>query len=107
MYSRKVANKVGKLVGNSLRERFKEEFVLGPILVEPAVDHDGEEYLGISIICEGGFRQLDPDWSSKWSLFLPPGLLDLSVTSVPYHRFVPNSGWQEVLKVKHPGPMHP
>ena len=102
MYSREVADKVGKLVGHSLREHFKDEFVFDPIVVQPAIDHDGDEYLDIFIIYEGDYKNLDPGWSSGLPILLRPGLADLGITSIPCHSFVPKSDWKEVFKEKHP-----
>ena len=107
MYSREVADKVGKLVGDSLREHFKDEFVFDPIVVQPAIDHDGDEYLDIFIIYEGDYKKLDPGWSSGLPMLLRPDLLELGVTSVPYHSFVPKSDWKEVFKEKHPRAYEP
>lgn len=102
MYSRELADKVGELVGESLREHFKDDFVFDPILVEPAIDHDGDEYLDIFIIYEGDYKKLDPGWSSGLPMLLRPGLVDLGITSIPCHSFVPRSDWKEVFKEKHP-----
>ena len=102
MYSREVADKVGKLVGDSLRERFKDEFVFGPILVEPAIDHDGDEYLDIFIIYEGDYKKLDPGWTVGLTVRLSEELLALGVNTVCGHSFVPKHEWEQVFKGKHP-----
>ena len=107
MYSREVADKVGKLVGDSLRERFKDEFVFDPIVVQPAIDHYGDEYLDIFIIYEGDFKKLDPGWSSGLPMLLRPGLVDLGIASIPCHSFVPKNEWKEVFKEKHPKAYEP
>ena len=102
MISREVADEVGRLVGKSLRERFQDDLIFDPIVVEPAIDHDGVEYLDIFIIYEGDFGKLDPDWSSGLSMLLRPDLLSMGIASVPSHSFVPRSDWKEVFKEKHP-----
>ena len=107
MISREVADEVGRLVGLSLRERFKDELNFDPIVVEPAIDHDGVDYLDIFIIYDGDSCKLDPDWSSGLSMLLRPDLFNLGVTSVPSHSFVPRSDWKEVFKEKHPKAYEP
>ena len=102
MYSREVADKVGKLVGDSLRERFKDEFVFDPIVVEPAIDHDGDDYLDIFIIYEGDRKRLDPGWTVGLTVRLSDELLSLGVNTVCGHSFVPKNEWEQVFKGKHP-----
>ena len=53
MVSREVTDEVARVVGKSLKEQFKDDLVFDPILVEPAVDHDGDEYLDIFVIYNG------------------------------------------------------
>ena len=102
MIGREVADKVGEMVGRSLRERFKDDFVFDPIVVEPSIDHDGVEYLDIFIIYEGDYKKLDPGWSSGLPILLRPDLANLGITSIPCHSFVPRSEWKEVFKEQHP-----
>ena len=38
-------DKIADIVREMLTERFHDEFVFSPIIVEPRIDHDGDEYL--------------------------------------------------------------
>lgn len=102
MISREVADKVGKLVGESLREHFKDDFVFDPILVEPAIDPFGDEYLDICVVYEGEYEKLDPGWTVGLTTRLGEELLELGVTGVPSHSFVPKSDWKEIFQSRHP-----
>ena len=107
MISREVAAEVGKLVGHSLREHFKDEFVFDPIVVQPAIDHDGDEYLDIFIIYEGDYKKLDPRWTVGLTVRLREELLALGVNTVCGHSFVPKDEWKGVFKEKHPKAYEP
>ena len=44
---------VANIVRETLVQRFKDEFVFDPIIVEPKIDHDGNKYLNITIVFDG------------------------------------------------------
>ena len=102
MISREVADEVGKLVENSLHERFKDDLIFDPIIVEPVLDHDGDEYLDIFIVYDGDYQKLDPSWTVGLTVRLREELLDLGVTTVCGHSFVPKDEWKQVFKGKYP-----
>ncbi len=60
MIAKEVTDKVADIVRELLTERFKDEFVFDPIIVEPKFDHDDEEYLNIYIVFDGDQDRLDP-----------------------------------------------
>ncbi|MCY4365450.1 MAG: hypothetical protein OXE17_04405 [Chloroflexi bacterium] len=97
-----VNDKVQKLIGQSLRERFKDELVFDPIVVQPIVDNEGEEYLDIFIIYDGPYEKLDPSWTVEMGMRLSEKLLALGITRVPSHSFVPRKDWEKLFRCQHP-----
>ena len=51
-------NKIADIVREMLTERFHDEFVFSPIIVEPRIDHDGDEYLHTYIVFDGDQNRL-------------------------------------------------
>ena len=100
--SRQAADKVAAVVGEMLRERFKEQFVFGPIIVEPAIDPFDIDYLDIYIVYEGDYANLDAKWTGGLSIMLWPALDEVEVDSVPTISFVEKSEWEEVYHGKYP-----
>ena len=100
--SRQAADKVAAVVGEMLRERFKEQFVFGPIIVEPAIDPFDVDYLDIYIVYEGDYANLDTKWTGGLSIMLWPALDEVEVDSVPTISFVEKSEWEEVYHGKYP-----
>ena len=97
-----VRNKVQKLIGQSLQERFKGDLVFDPIVVQPLKDSEGEEYLDIFIIYEGPYEKLDPGWTVGMGMRLGEELLELGISRVPSYSFVPRRDWEKLFKGKHP-----
>ena len=102
MYSKEVTDEVGRLVAKSLRERFMDDLIFDPIVVESAIDHDGDEFLDIFIIYDGDYKKLDPGWTVGLTVRLREELLALGVNTVCGHSFVPKSEWKQIFKGKHP-----
>lgn len=102
MISREVADEFGEIVGKALRERFKDDFVFDPIVVEPLIDPWGDAYLDVFIIFDGDQKKLDSSWNVGLSRRLGGDLDRLGVPSVPSFSFVEKSEWQEVFHGKHP-----
>lgn len=107
MYSREVADKVGKLVGESLRERFQDDLVFGPIVVVNAVDQYGDAYLDAMVVYEGPYEKLDPGWTLGLTTRLSKDLLSLGVSNVVSHSFVTKNEWEKELHCKHPRAYEP
>ena len=104
MITKEVTDKFAVVVGNHLRERFKDDFVFDPIIVERAVDYygDGKEYLDIFIIYDGDYENLDPRWTSGLSVMLWPEREEYGITSVPSISFVEKSEWEAVYHGQYP-----
>ena len=102
MISESVADEVANLVETHLKERFKDEFVFDPIIVEPQIDHDGEEYLDIFIVFSGDQKKLDPDWTLGLVGLIRPKLIEMGVSTVPSKSFVEKSEWEEIFHGKYP-----
>ena len=97
-----VITKVEGLVRKDLEGRFKDEFVFDPIIVNPELDHYGDEFLHIYIIFDGDQKRLDPKWTigieDRLQAQLPEGEL-------PYasgHAFIEKSEWKEIHREQIP-----
>ena len=93
-----VVEKVEELVRRDLEGRFQDGFVFDPIIVNPELDHCGDEFLHIYIIYDGDRKKLDP----KWTLGMEGRLFDqLSEDECPLyagHSFIPRFEWKKVYK---------
>ena len=83
--------KVTDIVRDALEERFADEFVFDPIIVNPRIDHDGDEYLHMYIVLDGDIRNLD----TAWTLRLRGIIIDETdeELSVPSISFVGKEEW--------------
>ena len=102
MISREVADEFAGIVGKALRERFKDDFVFDPIIVEPAIDPWGGEYLDVFIIFDGDPEKLDTRWTLRFPVTLDDDLDRLGVLSCPSFSYVEKSGWEKVFHGKYP-----
>ena len=93
-----VIEKVEDFVRKDLAGRFKEEFVFDPIIVNPELDHYGDEFLHIYIIFDGNQKKLDTKWTigieDRLLMQLPQGEL----SNTPGHSLIPKSEWKSVYK---------
>ena len=83
--------KVTRIVREAIEERFADEFVFDPIIVNPRIDHDGDEYLHMYIVLDGDIRNLD----TAWTLRLRGIIMDETdeELSVPSISFVGKEEW--------------
>ena len=102
MISREVADEFADLVRQALQERFKDDLVFDPIVVEPAIDHYGDEYLDIFVVYQGEYKKLDTCWTLGLPAILDWRLVELRVCNVPVISYVEKKEWQKVFKGKHP-----
>ena len=86
------------IVEDTLNERFKDEFVFDPIVVIPAIDEYGDDYLKIVIVFAGDQKHLDPRWTSRLIGRLRPKMDEVGVTAFPMPEFVEKSEWRSVYK---------
>ncbi len=97
-----VIERVEIIVRKDLEGRFKDEFVFDPIIVNPELDHCGEEFLHIYIIFDGDQKKLDPKWTigieDRLLMHLPEGEL----THTPGHAFIEKSEWKEIFDERIP-----
>ena len=107
MYSKEVTDEVGRLLGESLRERFKDDLIFDPIVVVNAMDEYGDVYLDAMVVYEGPYEKLDPGWTLGLTTRLDDELLSLGVSNVVSHSFVPKKDWQKLLNCKHPRAYEP
>lgn len=103
MITKTVTDTMAKLVGDALRERFKDDgLVFDPIIAERAVDHYGDEYVDIFVIFDGDQKKLDARWINGLWMSLDPEMEELGITSVPGLSFVEKSEWADVYHCQYP-----
>ena len=93
-----VIDKVEQLVRKDLEGRFQDELVFDPIIVNPELDHYGDEFLHIYIIFDGEQKKLD----SKWTIGIERRLFDLLPEEewplYAGHSFISKSEWKRIYK---------
>ena len=89
---------VVNIVRETLTQRFKDEFVFDPIIVEPKIDHDGDKYLNITIVFAGDHKRLDAEWTLSLTRRIRPKLMELEIDDFLYlsKSFVEKSEWEAV-----------
>ena len=76
---------VTRIVREALEERFADEFVFDPIIVNPRIDHDGDEYLHMYIVLDGDIRNLDTAWTIRLrGIIIDETDEELSVPSISF-----------------------
>ena len=91
-----VIDKIAKLVREDLEAKFQDEFVFDPIIVNPELDHYGDEFLHIYIIFDGDQRKLDPKWTGRLEGRLLDQFPEGALTHTPGHSFIQKSEWKEI-----------
>ena len=81
------------LVATLLKDRFHDEFVFDPIIVQRETDQSGCAYFHTYIIFEGDQKKLDPTWTVGLSSQLWTETIALGCPSVPIQSFVKKSEW--------------
>lgn len=98
--TKEVADKVEDIVKETLAERFTDdEFIFDPIIVQPKIDHYGDEYIQILIIFDGDQELLDPGWTGSLVGRIIPKMEaeGIYVTNTPGKGFIEKSEWEELL----------
>lgn len=93
-------SKVSSIIGETLAERFADEFVFDPIVVIPQTDYldDDFKYLRIYIVFDGDQKRLDPRWTSGLIRRILPKLMEEGVDEFPSPSFVKKSDWPRMEK---------
>ena len=95
--AQEVMERVEKFVRKDLEGRFKDEFVFDPIIVNPELDHYGDEFLHIYIIFDGDQKNLDPKWTVDIEGRLLDHLQEGELPHTPGHAFIEKSEWKEIF----------
>ena len=95
---KEVTRKVKSIVRKALDERFKDEFVFDPIIVQTRFDHDDDEYVDIWIVYDGDRKRLDPHWTAGLSGLILDQVTEDEVPVVPSKQFVEKSEWEEIFE---------
>ncbi len=93
-----VLRKVENIVRNALAERFKDDFVFDPVIVQSKLDHDDEEYLDIWIVFDGDQKRLDPHWTAGLAGLILDQVTEDEVPVVPSKHFIKRSSWKKVYE---------
>ncbi len=93
------------IVREKLDEKFRDEFVFDPILVQTALDLDGDPCLHAYIVFEGDQKKLDPAWTAALPRHLWPYARELGFPSLPLQSFVRKSEWPRLQASIPCGPM--
>lgn len=73
---------------NMLNAAFKGRITFGEIMVEPALDHYGEDNLNIVVVYEGDSNQLDPDKLNIVSMEMGSILATLGFYNFPTESYI-------------------
>ena len=98
MDERQTHDIVKGMVAKDLRERFGDEFVFDPILVETRQGYDGDEYFHLNIIFDGDQRRLDPHWTGGMVTRILPQLQEKGIDAWPSPRFIEKSEWDAYVR---------
>ena len=93
-----VIEKVEEFVRKDMEERFKDGFVFDPIIVNPELDHYGDEFLHIYIIFDGDWSKLDTKWTIGIETRLLQELPEGELLHTPGHSLIPKSEWKSIYK---------
>ena len=93
-----VVQKVQNIVRRCLAERYKDEFVFDPIIVQPRLDHDGDEYLDIWIVYDGDYEKLDTHWNGGLTGLIFEEVTDDELPVFPSRNFVPRPEWEKIYE---------
>ena len=86
--------KVTRIVREAIEERFEDEFVFDPIIVNPRFDHEGDEYLHMYIVFDGDIQKLDTAWTLRLRGIILDGTEEDEVFRVPSISFVGKEEWE-------------
>ncbi len=87
-----VFKQVADIVETDLTERFADEVVFGPIVVAPATNGYGDDYLRIIVVVRDG-EILDPNQLNLAGVSIRNKLCAMDVLEFPNLRFVDKSDW--------------
>ena len=98
MITKTQTDAVANIVRETLAQRFKDEFVFDPIIVESKIDHDGDKYLSITIVFAGDQKRLDAEWTLGLTRRIRPKLMEQGIDHFLFlsKSFVEKSEWEAV-----------
>ena len=100
--TKEVKQQVIDLVRADLSEKFgpDDPIVFDPIVIDPRIDPDGEDYFHIYVVYDGDRELLTPLWTADLTWRLWPKLEAMGIFESPTKSFVEKSEWEEVLAEK-------
>ena len=91
--SEEVQQKVAGVVRDLLAERFKDDFVFDPIIVQSHFDEYDDEYLHVYIVFDGDQKKLDPSWTVGLSGRIWPASTESGYPNLPSKSFIAKRAW--------------
>ena len=95
--SAEVQQKVAGMMRDLLTERFQDELVFDPIIVQSEFDEYDDEYLHIYIVFDGDQKKLIPDKTIGLSGCLWEDVEKLGYPHLPSRSFIEKSEWEELF----------
>ena len=97
--TKEVKQRVIDMVRADLASKFSDDdpITFGPIVIDPRIDPDGEEYFHIYVVYDGDDDLMEPLWTADLPGRLWPKLIDMGIPYLPSKSFVERSEWEEAL----------
>ena len=93
MITQETLDTAGEIIGNALREKFKEGLVFDPIVIERAVDEWGDDYLRVTVVFEGDQKLLDPGDTITLVREVREKLLEEGINEFPVTGYIRKLEW--------------
>lgn len=99
MNRQQLSETVERIVREDLGQRFTDEFVFDPILVEPTTTYWEEDpYIDIKIIFDGDQKLLDPGWTGGMIRRTMVKLEAEGIMEPPSYGFIEKSEWESEIR---------
>ena len=96
-HTNETIQKVEKIVRDAVEERFRDELVFDPIIVESRIDPVYDyEYLHIYVVYKGDPQKLDPTWTLGLTGLIIDQTTEEELPGVPSTSFVLEREWKQV-----------
>ena len=99
--SEEVQQKLAGIVKDLLTERFQDDFIFDPIIVQSHFDEYDDEYLHVYIVFDGDQKKLDPAWTVGLSGRIWGDVEKLGYPNLPSRSFIEKSEWEELFARKY------
>ena len=94
--TKETLEKVERIVRDAVERRFGQDFVFDPIVVEPRLDMDDDEYLHVYVVYKGDRKKLDTSWTLGLTGIILDETTEDEVWHIPSKSFVPSHEWHQI-----------